>query len=57
MTRPVTRTTVGIVGGGPGATDFDLRRQPGELKSVAGSVAGSTYLAEAYTGWPSRSMS
>jgi p-hydroxybenzoate 3-monooxygenase len=32
----------------PGATDFDLRRQLGEL----GSVAGSTYLAEAYTGWP-----
>jgi p-hydroxybenzoate 3-monooxygenase len=34
----------------PGATDFDLRRQLGELESVA----GSTYLAEAYTGWPSR---
>jgi len=38
----------------PGATDFDLRRQLGELESVASSVAGSTYLAEAYTGWPSR---
>jgi p-hydroxybenzoate 3-monooxygenase len=37
----------------PGATDFDIRRQLGELESVAGSVAGSTYLAEAYTGWPS----
>ena len=37
----------------PGATDFDLRRQLGELESVASSVAGSTYLAEAYTGWPS----
>ena len=37
----------------PGATDFDLRRQLGELESVSGSVAGSTYLAEAYTGWPS----
>ncbi len=36
----------------PGATDFDLRRQLGELESVASSVAGSTYLAEAYTGWP-----
>jgi len=36
----------------PAATDFDLRRQLGELESVAGSVAGSTYLAEAYTGWP-----
>ena len=38
----------------PGATDFDRRRQLGELESVAGSVAGSTYLAEAYTGWPQR---
>jgi len=38
----------------PGATGFDFRRQLGELQSVAGSVAGSTYLAEAYTGWPGR---
>jgi p-hydroxybenzoate 3-monooxygenase len=38
----------------PGASDFDLRRQLGELKLVTGSVAGSTYLAEAYAGWPSR---
>jgi len=38
----------------PGATGFDLRRQIGELESVAGSAAGSTYLAEAYTGWPGR---
>ena len=38
----------------PGATDFDLRRQLGELESVSSSMAGSTYLAEAYTGWPSR---
>jgi hypothetical protein len=37
----------------PDATDFDLRRQLGELESVSGSAAGSTYLAEAYTGWPS----
>jgi p-hydroxybenzoate 3-monooxygenase len=36
----------------PGATGFDLRRQIGELESVAGSAAGSTYLAEAHTGWP-----
>ena len=36
----------------PEATDFDARRQLGELESVVGSVAGSTYLAEAYTGWP-----
>jgi 4-hydroxybenzoate 3-monooxygenase len=38
----------------PDATPFDLRRQEGELSAVTGSVAGSTYLAEAYTGWPSR---
>ena len=36
----------------PDATPFDVRRQVGELASVTGSVAGSTYLAEAYTGWP-----
>ena len=34
----------------PGGGDFDLRRQLGELASVAASPAGSTYLAEAYTG-------
>jgi p-hydroxybenzoate 3-monooxygenase len=34
----------------PGGGDFDLRRQLGELTSVATSPAGSTYLAEAYTG-------
>jgi p-hydroxybenzoate 3-monooxygenase len=38
----------------PGTTDFDLRRQLGELESVTDSAAGSTYLAEAYTGWPNR---
>ena len=27
-------------------------RQLGELRSVVESDAGSTYLAEAYTGWP-----
>jgi p-hydroxybenzoate 3-monooxygenase len=36
----------------PDATDFDVRRQIGELSSVVSSRAGSTYLAEAYTGWP-----
>jgi p-hydroxybenzoate 3-monooxygenase len=36
----------------PGSTDFDERRQLGELAGVVGSTAGSTYLAEAYTGWP-----
>ncbi|MEI2730768.1 MAG: 4-hydroxybenzoate 3-monooxygenase [Dermatophilaceae bacterium] len=34
------------------ATDFDVRRQVGELLMVTGSQHGSTYLAEAYTGWP-----
>jgi p-hydroxybenzoate 3-monooxygenase len=37
----------------PGATGFDLQRQLGELASVTDSAAGSAYLAEAYTGWPS----
>ncbi|MET9231657.1 4-hydroxybenzoate 3-monooxygenase [Lentzea sp. NPDC003310] len=37
----------------PAATDFDARRQLGELASVVGSEAGSRYLAEGYTGcWP-----
>jgi p-hydroxybenzoate 3-monooxygenase len=36
----------------PAATDFDTRRQLGELESVAASRAGSTFLAEVYTGWP-----
>ncbi|MEO5710423.1 MAG: 4-hydroxybenzoate 3-monooxygenase [Nocardioidaceae bacterium] len=36
----------------PDATDFDVRRQIGELSSIVSSRAGSTYLAEAYTGWP-----
>ena len=36
----------------PGATDFDQRRRIAELQSIAQSRAGSTYLAEAYTGWP-----
>ncbi|GAA1696480.1 4-hydroxybenzoate 3-monooxygenase [Microcella alkalica] len=34
------------------ASDFDRRRQLGELRSVVESTAGQTYLAEAYTGWP-----
>jgi p-hydroxybenzoate 3-monooxygenase len=37
------------------ATEFDVRRQLGELASVVGSTAGSTWLAEGYTGWPRRS--
>lgn len=36
----------------PGETDFDLHRRMGELESVTSSRAASTYLAEAYTGWP-----
>lgn len=38
----------------PGGTDFDARRQVAELTSVVRSPAGSTSLAEAYTGWPQR---
>lgn len=38
----------------PSATPFDTRRQIGELESVVNSAAGSTYLAEGYTGWPSQ---
>ncbi len=37
---------------GADATPFDVRRQIGELSMVTSSRAGSTYLAEAYTGWP-----
>ena len=37
-----------------GASDFDDARQLGELRSIVESEAGSRYLAEAYTGWPSR---
>ena len=36
-----------------GASDFDVRRQLGELDMITSSTAGSTYLAEAYVGWPS----
>lgn len=36
----------------PDASDFDRRRQLGELHSVVESEAGRAYLAEAYTGWP-----
>lgn len=37
----------------PGGDEFDERRQLAELGSVVDSAVGSTYLAEAYTGWPS----
>lgn len=36
----------------PDASPFDVRRQEGELASLVDSTAGSTYLAEGYTGWP-----
>jgi p-hydroxybenzoate 3-monooxygenase len=36
----------------PDTTDFDVRRQIGELTSIVGSQAGSAYLAEGYCGWP-----
>lgn len=35
------------------ASDFDERRQLGELETLTASEAGSAYLAEGYTGWPS----
>lgn len=35
-----------------GASEFDEHRQLGELTSIVTSRAGSTYLAESYTGWP-----
>ncbi len=36
----------------PGGSAFDHRRQISELAGLVASTAGSTYLAEAYTGWP-----
>jgi p-hydroxybenzoate 3-monooxygenase len=36
----------------PSDTDFDLRRQLGELELLVSSPAGLTFLAEGYTGWP-----
>src|SRR3954452_3489371 len=35
-----------------GAGEFDEHRQLGELALLTSSRAGSTYLAEGYTGWP-----
>lgn len=40
----------------PGGDDFDAQRQLGELSLVTSSTAGSTFLAEAYTGWPGRAV-
>ncbi|MEN2738412.1 4-hydroxybenzoate 3-monooxygenase [Microbacterium sp. X-17] len=36
----------------PDASDFDRRRQLGELRTVVESDAGRAFLAEGYTGWP-----
>lgn len=36
-----------------GPSEFDVRRQLGELVSVVSPPHGARYLAEAYTGWPS----
>lgn len=36
----------------PDASEFDRRRQLGELRTVVDSEAGRRFLAESYTGWP-----
>jgi p-hydroxybenzoate 3-monooxygenase len=36
----------------PEASDFDVRRQLGELTAVVDSAHGTRFLAESYTGWP-----
>jgi len=36
----------------PESSDFDERRQRGELEALVSSQHGAAYLAEAYTGWP-----
>jgi len=36
----------------PDASEFDVRRQLGELTAVVESEHGSRFLAESYTGWP-----
>ncbi len=36
----------------PDASPFDLRRRLAELEAVTSSAAGSTFLAENYTGLP-----
>jgi p-hydroxybenzoate 3-monooxygenase len=38
----------------PGGSEYDLRRGLGELDNVVGTRAGRVYLAEQYTGWPTR---
>ena len=36
----------------PDESDFDVHRQRAELASLVECRAGSTFLAEGYTGWP-----
>ena len=36
------------------SSPFDEQRQLGELSTLVSSEAGRTYLAEGYTGWPTR---
>jgi p-hydroxybenzoate 3-monooxygenase len=36
----------------PDQNAFDVRRQQAQIEGIATSEAGSRYLAEAYTGWP-----
>lgn len=38
----------------PDGSSFDIQRQVGELDNVVGTRAGRRYLAEQYTGWPTR---
>jgi p-hydroxybenzoate 3-monooxygenase len=38
----------------PDGSAFDIQRQVGELDNVVGTRAGRRYLAEQYTGWPTR---
>ncbi|MEU2658696.1 4-hydroxybenzoate 3-monooxygenase [Streptomyces sp. NPDC007325] len=44
----------GLLHTAPGASAFDLRLRLGELDNVVGTRAGRAYLAEQYTGWPTR---
>lgn len=38
-------------------SEFDRRRQLGELDNIVSTRAGQTFLAEQYTGWPSEGWS
>ncbi len=47
-------TMLHSVPGSSDSTAFDEHRQLGELAGLVSSEAGATYLAEGYTGWPTR---